>query len=540
MSLIRSLNSGVSGLRAFQTKMDVIGNNIANVETAGFKSSRVSFAEMMNQRLGRGGGGGESSPQLSNQVGLGVRVASIDRDFSQGALQTTGIGTDLAIEGNGFFVVNEDGQNLLTRAGNFVFNKDGFMVDQGGRFVQGYNADRSGNILGGGTTQALRIDFENALPPRQTENVKLAGNLNSNTSSSRVLQAQNSFTVAGGGLATLNTEINNLSQTLTDLEAGDQIEFDITLNDGTQQTISYTYGAGDTLQNIMDSFNSQLDSSEGNMSFVDGLFILRSAQMGNSELSINSISVNGAGAVNFPGFQTLQDGVTNTQTMSTSVYDDLGNAHSLILEFTQTGAGQWEYSARFVDGQEIVGGGTGTVEFDELGQLVSDSAFNITFEPGNGAGTASFEVELGDQARGTQFTQYAGINSAKIINQDGYAQGSLVDINIDGDGRIQGVYDNGKNMVLGQLAMAQVQNQNGLEMVGGGLFMSTSAAGETFFDTAENFAGSSINAGVLEGSNVDLAKEFTEMITSQRAYQSNARVISTSDEMLMEAVNLKR
>jgi flagellar hook protein FlgE len=541
MSLIRSLNSGVSGLRAFQTKMDVIGNNIANVETAGFKSSRVSFAEMMNQRLGRsGGGGGESSPQLSNQVGLGVRVASIDRDFSQGALQTTGIGTDLAIEGKGFFVVSDGGQNLLSRAGNFVFNKDGFLVDQGGRFVQGYNADRSGNILGGGTTQALRIDFENALPPKQTESVKLAGNLNANTSTTKVLQAQNSFTVAGGGLATLNTEINNLSQTLTDLDAGDQIEFDITLNNGTQQTISYTYNAGDTLQNILDSFNAQLDNSEGSMSFVDGLFVLRSAQMGDSDLGINDISVNGTGNINFPGFQTLQDGVTNTQTMSTTVYDDLGNAHSLILEFTQTGAGEWEYNARFVDGQEIVGGGTGTVQFDELGQLVSDDSFNITFEPGNGAGAASFEVELGDRARGTQFTQYAGTNSAKVINQDGYAQGALVDINIDGDGRIQGVYDNGKNMVLGQMAMAQVQNQNGLEMVGGGLFMSTSAAGEMFIDTADNFADSSINAGVLEGSNVDLAKEFTEMITSQRAYQSNARVISTSDEMLMEAVNLKR
>src|SRR5690625_1998543 len=124
MSLIRSLNSGVSGLRAFQTKMDVIGNNIANVETAGYKSSRVTFAEMMNQRLGRSGGGDGAAPQLNNEVGLGVRVASIDRDFTQGSMNTTGIETDLAIDGSGFFMVSSGGESLMTRAGNFVFNKE--------------------------------------------------------------------------------------------------------------------------------------------------------------------------------------------------------------------------------------------------------------------------------------------------------------------------------------------------------------------------------------------------------------------------------
>src|SRR5690606_7361940 len=182
MSLIRSLNSGVSGLRAYQTKMDVIGNNIANVETVGYKSSRVTFSEMMTQRLGRQGGGGNSAPQLSNEVGLGVRVASIDRDFSQGALNATGIATDLAIDGDGIFMVQVGNESLMTRAGNFVFNRDGYLVDQGGRFVQGYNADNQGNILKGAATDAIRIDFENSLPPRQTETVRLAGNLSADTS----------------------------------------------------------------------------------------------------------------------------------------------------------------------------------------------------------------------------------------------------------------------------------------------------------------------------------------------------------------------
>lgn len=541
MSLIRSLNSGVSGLRSFQTKMDVIGNNIANVETAGFKSSRVSFAEMMNQRLGRSdSGGGSSSPQLSNEVGLGVRISSIDRNFSQGAMQSTGIATDLAIEGNGYFMVNDGGQNLLTRAGNFVFNKEGYLVDQGGRIVQGYNADSTGKILGGGASQDIRIDFENVLPPKQTENITIAGNLNANTSKAKVLQAQSGFTALGGDIATLATDINSLNQTITPLSDGDNISFDVLLNDGTAQTITYTYTTGDTLQELVDSFNGQMASEDGQISLVDGLLVLRSGTIGDSQLDIQTISLTGSGSINFPGFQAVQQGETNTQTMSTSVYDDLGQAHSLIVEFTQTGANEWQYNARFVDGQQISSGETGTITFDELGQISSGNTFNITFEPGNGANTTSFAMELGDSGQGTQFTQYAGSNSAKVVNQDGYAQGSLVDISIDGDGRLQGIYDNGKNMVLSQLALAQVQNQNGMEMVGGGLFRPTSAAGEVFINTAENFAETNINSGSLEGSNVDLAKEFTDMITSQRAYQSNARVISTSDEMLMEAVNLKR
>ena len=541
MSLIKSLNSGVSGLRAFQTKMDVIGNNIANVETAGFKSSRVSFSEMMSERLGRSGGG-DSAPQLSNQVGLGVRVASIDRDFSQGAMQSTGRATDLAIEGEGYFMVSENGEQLMTRAGNFVFNKDGYLVDQGGRSVQGYIADQNGNVLGGGTANDIRIDFENVLPPKKTDNVTLAGNLNASTSTAKVLQSQSGFTQNGSPAAD-GTDLNDLSQTLTNLVDGDSIDFDVVLNDGTAATYSFTYGAGNdgtTLEDMVDAFNTQMPDTEGKMAMIDGIVVLRSAQLGDSQLDITNMSVTGTGDINLPGLQTVQEGENNTQTMSTTVYDELGNAHSLLLEFTQTNPNEWEYNARFLDGEEITSGATGTVTFDELGQLSSDDLLNLSFEPGGGANTTNFSVELGNSQTGTRFTQYAGSNSAKVISQDGYTQGQLIDVTINGAGQIEGIYDNGNSMVLAQMALANVQNQNGLEMIGGGLFRATSAAGETFIDTADNFSGTAINSGALEGSNVDLAKEFTDMITAQRAYQSSARVISTSDEMLTEAVNLKR
>ncbi len=414
MALIRALNSGVSGLRSFQTKMDVIGNNIANVETAGFKSSRVSFAELMNQNLGRTDSGGESSPQMNNQVGLGVRIASIDRDFSQGVMQNTGRGTDLAIEGNGFFMVQDNTQSFMTRAGNFVFNKEGQLVDQGGRFVQGYNADQNGNIQSGGRTDNIRIDFENVSPPRETEEVIVSGNLAGEEGQSRVV--------------------------------------------------------------------------------------------------------------------------------STSIYDSQGNAHSLIVEFTKTATdNEWDYEVSFPDGGSVGSGLTGTVSFNSDGSLNTPAEINIGgFDPDNGANTFDFDIKLGDAGQGAGFTQYAGSNNAKVLSQDGHTEGQLLDIEIDGDGRLQGIYDNGQNRALAQIAIAQVQNNDGLEMVGAGLFRATSAAGEQFISSAQDLAETSVNSGALEGSNVDLAKEFTEMITSQRAYQSNARVISTADEMLMEAVNLKR
>lgn len=539
MSLVKSLNSGVSGLRAFQTKMDVIGNNISNVETAGYKSSRVTFAEMMSARLGRDGGG-ESAPQLSNQVGLGIRVASIDRNFSQGAMQNTGVKTDLAIEGDGFFVVSNNGENMMTRAGNFVFNKDGFLVDPSGRKVQGYNADQAGNVLGGSTSEDIKIDFENILPPKQTSIITMAGNLDAGASTNRLLMAQTGFTDATGASASLTTDLNSLGEVLTPLTAGDQIAFDITNNDGTTNSITYTYATGDTLGDLVDSFNTQLTAAEGELSVVDGVLKLKSGTLGESSLSLNNTSITGTGDINFPNFKTIDDGTTSSKTVSTTVYDELGNAHSLMLEMSQVNSNEWQYSANFLDGESVLSGATGTITFDSLGQLTSSSKLDITFEPGNGASTASFSVSLGDTDSGVKFTQYAGTNSSKIIGQDGYAQGQLVDVSIDGAGQIQGIYDNGNSTVLAQLALAQVQNNNGLEMVGSGLYRASSAAGEIFVDKADTFAGTAINAGSLEGSNVDLTKEFTDMITSQRAYQSSARVITTSDEMLTEAVNLKR
>jgi len=326
-------------------------------------------------------------------------------------------------------------------------------------------ADRSGTIIAGCTPDSVRVDFENQLPPEQTDLVTLAGNLNANTSKNKVLQAQSGFTVAGSP-AEGSTLINDISQTLTDLADGDQINFDVTLNDGTTTTISHTFTTGDTLDDMLASFNSGMPAGEAEMVLVDGALTLRSSQLGDSQLDVTAITVTGTGSINVPGFGVSQEGATNTQTMSTTVFDNLGRAHSLILEFTQTANNEWQYDAKFLDGETISSGQSGTVTFDELGQMTSGDIFTLTFEPGGGAGTTSFDVSLGDKNTGTTFSQYSGKNTAKVTTQHGYRSGLLVDVAIDGDGQVQGIYENGNSAVLAQSAGAQEQKQDGLEKIG--------------------------------------------------------------------------
>lgn len=538
MSLVKSLNAGVSGLNAFQKKMDVIGNNIANVGTVGFKSSNISFSEMMSSNSSRTGAG-SGNPQMTNQVGLGVRVGTITKDFSQGSLQSTGRSTDLALQGDGFFVVKSGGENLYTRAGNFVFNQNGNLVDGEGRSVQGYLADASGNVIGGSMLNDVQINYNDVIPPKKTENVYLSGNLDATTSTRRSFQAQSALK-ADGLSASPSTELNDLDQTLTSLVPGDTIGFDITLNDGSPATVSYTYAAGDTVADMMNSFNTNVPGNQAKLSMVDGMFSIQSTQIGNSELAINDISVNGTGEITFPSFSLQEEGVTGSQSISSTIYDELGNPHSLILNLTQVNDNEWTYEASFLNGETITSGDTGTVQFNEKGELISADSLNITFEPGMGAESTTTKIHFGNKEEGTFFTQYSGGSTASTASQDGYTQGRLMDVNISADGQIQGSYDNGNVKTLAYLALGDVINENGLESVGSGLYRASLAAGEVTISSADKMTNTSISTGYLEGSNVDLAKEFTEMITSQRAYQSNARVITTSDEMLNEAVNLKR
>lgn len=700
MALMNSLQAGVSGLRAFETKMDVIGNNIANVGTAGFKGGRVTFSELLNQNIRRDQVRFNSAPRIDNQVGLGVRVSSIDRNFEQGALESTNVATDLAIDGNGWFVVRDGGTQLATRAGAFRFNANGDLVTATGLSVQGFNSDVNGNIITGGATSDIRVNFDDVFRPQQTSEVDVVGNLNSNTSTRQVISAGSSLTTNVGSPAQITTDLANLDQMLNSLADGDVFRFSGTANGSIDPitgepvdqnfTLDFVYGAGndgttlgDLLNAVQAAYTNNTDSSLKGpaVALEDGQIVVRDNNLGVSRLAVGSLdlldtkdvsnfatstigdattaqvvtgqvgfrtssgvatgatdlvntlqysgitngdtiivsgrngdgsnysrtftygagndgttlndlltvvnggltdstaAINGNGqleltaaatgvsslsvtnfgeglstapirSVSFDStnFQETVSGAINSETISSTIWDSQGEAHTFVVELTQTDFNTWSYESRFLNGENITSGGKGTLRFDADGNFVTilDENGNgvdnisISFDPGNGAGDQSFNVGLKGATGTGRITQFDGSSTVNVSRQNGFAKGELLDVFIDSSGNIVGSYSNGQTKELSKIALANVPNEQGLNHLGDGLFSSNRQSGSFVIETVDALDGTTLSAGFLEGSNVDLAEQFTEMIITQRAYQSNARVITTADQLLGEAVQLKR
>jgi flagellar hook protein FlgE len=391
--MLRSLFSGISGLRSHQTMMDVTGNNIANVNTTGFKASQTQFQDTLSQMLQAAGapqdGRGGTNPA---QVGLGVRVAGVTTNFGQGATQLTGRATDLMINGDGFFMVSSNGEQMYTRAGSMSFDANGRLVTTEGAPLQGWVADAKGVINRNGALQDLRLPVGALMPPNPTGKVTFGGNL-----------------PADGDVTTISTPID--------------------------------------------------------------------------------------------------------------VYDAKGNARTLGAEFVRVSAKEWTLT--LTDGAKLP---PVTITFNPDGSLdkPSDAAF-----PG-------MNIDL------TGLTGYAGNNSVAALEQDGYQTGSLQAFTLGPDGVLTGVFSNGLKQSLGQLAIATFANAGGLEKAGSSLFRTTVNSGAALVGIPGEDGRGTLTGGGLEMSNVDLAQEFTNLIIAQRGFQANSRVITSSDEILQDLVNLKR
>lgn len=438
--MMRSMFSGVSGLRAHQTKMDVIGNNVANVNTVGFKSGRVTFQEVFSQTLRGAGapdaalGRGGTNPM---QVGLGIGVGAIDTMMTRGSSQRTDNPTDLSIEGEGFFIVKGSKADTFkfTRAGNFGLDKLGNLVSGSGMNVYGwmeYKTDTDGVVKFDTEKEVEPINLysddynknKRVISAKATENAVFAGNLNS-------------------GLDALGT-----ASTVAD----------------TQFSVPYT------------------------------------------------------------------------------VYDNLGNSHELTLNFrktevTTTPTTTWAYDLTAKDGTTF-DTTSGTLEFDGAGKLITNpSTLKVELSPANDVGANKFSVTLDF----SKITMFSADCSVKPTNIDGYSTGNLVTFNIGADGMLTGIYSNGQQQPLGLIALAGFDNPAGLQKVGDNLFIPTTNSGNFTKGRQVGSEGvGTLNPGTLEMSNVDLSREFTDMIITQRGFQANSRIITTSDEMLQELVNLKR
>lgn len=463
--MMRSLYSGVSGMQNHQTRLDVIGNNVANVNTTGFKRGRVNFQDMISQQLS---GAARPTTEVGGvnpkEVGLGVMTASIDTIFTQGNLQSTGVNTDVAIQGNGFFILKNGEESFYTRAGAFGLDSEGTLVNPAnGMRVQGWMAEElNGEMVlnTAGSTEDIIIPVGTKDPAKATQNVDFACNLNKNTP--EILDGASEADIAKG---TWSTE-----------------------------------------QKIYDSFGNQHMLS---VSFT--------RVVGNPNQWQATVTVN-------------PDGEVPTET--------------------RVGLGT-------TDGTE----NTFLVNFDNNGTLLSvtDSAGNITNPEGEVVIQASFNVpeanpdDAGNPYRQTlninlgtigsqknTITQSASQSSTKAFYQDGYTMGYLDNFKIDSTGTITGVYSNGTNRIIGQLALASFTNQGGLEKAGENTYVESNNSGMANIGTSGIAGKGSLLAGSLEMSNVDLTEQFTDMIVTQRGFQASSKTITTADTLLETVMNLKR
>ncbi|MGF7399651.1 flagellar basal-body rod protein FlgF [Thermoanaerobacterium thermosaccharolyticum] len=422
--MLRSMYSAVSGLKAHQAEMDVIGNNIANVNTVGFKASRMTFKEIFNQTIKGAsapqGNGGGTNPQ---QVGLGVAIASIDTLFTNGGSQRTDNPKDLSIDGNGFFIVNNGGANLYTRAGNFSFDSNGDLVTPDGYKVMGWISQDGKTVnTDTGNLSPISIKDWSSTSPSSTTLIQLGGNLDAGT------------------------------------DVGSSVSYNVT------------------------------------------------------------------------------------------IYDSQGGSHVATIQFTKkNSAGNWDVSITNFDGTDLSSPvNIGSIKFDSAGLIdqTNPSSFTVSSSSLLGANTNT-NATLGDGTNNitidlSKLTMYSNPTDLRELSKDGNSAGSIENINIDQYGVVSGIYSNGRTQVIGQIALADFQNTQGLEKVGNTMFINTVNSGDPMIGAANTGTRGTINPGTLEMSNVDLANEFANMITTQRGFEANSKVITTSDEILQDLVNLKR
>jgi len=544
--MLRSLYSGVSGLINHQMKMDVLGNNIANINTVGYKGGRINFSESLNQTIATsspGRGTGYINPM---QVGLGMKTASIENIFAQGNLENTGVITDMAIEGEGFFMLKSNSGDFFTRAGQFFFNSDGKLVNQRGLAVQGWMVGEETNSVGfgRGNLSDMVIDPNLISEAIETENVWLSGNLNAGLETlAEIWEMGSEFTEAGVN-ATAATLLNNLEQVSTPLVAGDTIEITGVDSDGTSVSTTYTYAAGDTVQDLLNAVDTAYAGATA--TFTDGKIVLTDDVAGTSDTSINlSNGLANTGAITVSNFVNSTPGVTGTSRTSVIVYDSLGGSHNIIVDFTKTTTdGQWTWEATTSGDETIISGNTGSVYFDDAGIMTAflfDGGVNqLSLDPGNGAQEMNINLsaETGDDYSG--ISQFESLSTLNVREQDGRSTGDLVSITVGYDGMISGSFSNGAIDNIAKVALGKFANYGGLSDLGDGVYQESLASGDVDVVGLEIGDPTAIVSGALEMSNVDLSKEFTEMITTQRGFQASSKVISTADQILDELIRLKR
>ncbi|MBI5306785.1 MAG: flagellar hook-basal body complex protein [Planctomycetes bacterium] len=468
------------------------------------------------------------------QVGKGVAVGSITSNFSQGTLETTNRPFDFALQGEGFFVLNGGSRDYFTRVGAFNVDSSNYLVDSN----TGYQVmDTSG--------KSIEIPYGSTVMGKGTARVSLSGNLDAAAFStmSEVLLMASPLTI-GGVAATASTPLNSLDSNTTDYVSGvDTILITGTKSDGTPISATFTYGTdGTTVGSLITKLNSSgvFGGTAGNATAsldASGKLKLKSNTSGKDELTL-----------------TLADGGSNTgkmtwanhklggalHTTSTDFFDANGSRHTVTFRFTKEGDNLWDMTASMdTEDGKITDKTISGISFNQDGTYSTSGDAVLKFQF-NGQDETSIVFTLGASEESNGLTQNGGTATAAISSQDGYPYGTFDTVSVGSDGTLRALYTNGITQDITTLKIALFNNLNGLAKAGDNLFIQTTASGDATYTTGGSGRAGTVASGFLEGSNVDMATELTALITAQRGFQLNTKVITTADEILAEAVNLKR
>jgi flagellar hook protein FlgE len=515
---------GLSGLSASSSDLDVIGNNIANANTVGFKSGTAEFADLYANSV---------ATAVGQQIGIGTQLSEVQQQFSQGTITTTDQALNVAINGNGFFQMSNNGTLTYSRNGVFQLNNQGYITNAQGLEVMGYAANSSG-VINTAQTVPLQVPTANIAP--QASSTITAG-LNLNAQDNIMLGTPTATTTASPALSPILAITNAASGTNTD---GYTVTFG-------------TDGSGNTTYSVQ-------DSTTGNTTATGTYAANTAIPLGNGETITFPTGTPTSGDVytvsQNPTTFNQNDSTTYNYSTSTTVYDSLGGSQSLNMYFAKTGAGTWDvYAGTPSTTATLVGQAT----FNSSGKLVSTTqplttTDNTTVPPTvtttevatNTLGGFTFSVPTADGSSTPQnltlnigtTTQYGGKDGVNSLSTDGFAAGTLTGFSVGSDGTLTGSYSNGQTSALGQIVLANFANQNGLTDLGNNEYAQTAASG-----VAQISAPGSTNHGVLQGgavedSNTDLTSELVNLITAQRNYQANAQTIKTQQTVDQTLINL--
>jgi flagellar hook protein FlgE len=574
-SLNGALFAGLSGLSVSSTQLNVVGNNIANSNTTAFKSSRVLMSPQFYVTDQAGSpptaDNGGSNP---SEHGLGASVANIEQNFTPGAIQATGVPTDMALDGSGFFVIKDAGQQRYTRDGSFSLNPNNQLVTSKGAFVQGYGADINGNVLTG-QLQNISIPLGASTIATATSQVTMQGNLNASgaiANGASVLTSGDVTTADATGTptaATLLTDVSATAAPATPLfTAGDTLTLSGTKGGRSQTPQKFDVTATSTVQDLLTFYQQTLgiDTStvpaNPNVPPPGATLEADAATPGSAKFTVvghegstNALEISGsefvnqnsltplnfADGTNAAGFASDPSGESVHTAFAT--YDSLGNAVNIdltaVLQSTATTGNTWSFYASSADNKGGNGPvlGEGTLTFDANGNLLASTGTTLNIDRTGTGATSPMSVSLDFSS----MKELASSQSSLVVSaQNGMPPGTLSSFSVGTDGTITGAYSNGLTRTLGQVAVASFANPQGLDDIGGNIYAAGSNSGVAEISSAQQLGTGAIRSGSLELSNVDLSTEFTNLIIASTGFSASSRVISTGNQLIQDLLNTGR